>query len=327
MNTNRKRETAVCGRQAVRSLGDKRPDAVKRLFFTEEQAPAFGPLCAFLANHQRLYRIAEPAELERLSGSKHHQGVVAMIEDAEAPAVTAAIVAQWAAAGARIILLDKVGDDHNLGSIARSAAFFGYDGLVLCDQAGAAHLSTSAYRVARGGLEHITVYSAASARTVIELCKGQLTSVGADHRGSTDIRNFAWRYSQETASPEAPGKALLLVLGNEEKGLSMDARAACDILVRIRGAGPVESLNVSQTAAIFLYELAPGHRLQGMDQAPGWRGRPEPADRDQLPSPAKPDKPSGRGSPRPVGGHHTRPKPGQTGGPRRGPASRQPPRD
>lgn len=256
--TANKRELAVCGRQAVRSLGDVRPQVVKRLFFTQEQAPAFGPLCAFLANHKRLYRVAEPAELERLSGSVHHQGVVAMIEDPGPLPILPATVDAWAAAGARILLLDRIGDDHNLGSIARTAAFLGYDGLVLCNQPGAARLSTSAYRVARGGLEYIKVYSTDSAKACIEQCKGKLKSVGADHRGAIDIRSFAWRYSSDSDE----GSGLLLVLGNEEKGLSMDARAACDVLVRIRGTGLVDSLNVSQTASIFLYELASGKKLQ-----------------------------------------------------------------
>ncbi|MBU0937003.1 MAG: RNA methyltransferase [Spirochaetes bacterium] len=257
MSTTRKREVPVCGRQAVRSLGDIRPDVVKRLFFTAEQAPAFGELCACLATNKRLYRIAEPAELERLSGSVHHQGVVAMIDDPGPEELSEAVVESWAASGARIILLDRIGDDHNLGSIARTAAFFGYDALVICRQPGAAGLSTSAYRVARGGLEFIKSYSAASAKDAIELCKGKVMTAGADHRGATDIRSFAWRYTNEQGSRSA----VMLILGNEEKGLSMDARAACDVLVRIRGAGKVESLNVSQTASIFLYELAAADRL------------------------------------------------------------------
>jgi len=288
----RRLELAVCGRQAVRSLGDVRPEVVKRLFFTPEQAPAFGPLCAFLANHKRLYRVAEPAELERLSKSVHHQGVVAMIEDPGPEPLQAATVDMWAASGARVLLLDRIGDDHNLGSIARTAAFLGYDGLVLCNQQGAARLSTSAYRVARGGLEFIKVYSVDNAKSCLDLCKGKLQSVGADHRGATDIRSFAWRYTDEAGK----GTGLLLVLGNEEKGISMDARAACDILVRIRGTGQVESLNVSQTASIFLYELAPASKLQGIGESGGnqtngaeqaGRGKPFAPRQRQPEAPAK----------------------------------------
>jgi len=266
--------------EAVRALANARPDAVRRLFFTEETAPAFGSLCSHLASRKRLYRIAEPAELERLSGSVHHQGVVAMIQDDKLQALTNDIIQAWAAENARVLLLDRVGDDHNLGSIARSAAFFGYSAIILTKAEGSAKLSTSAYRVARGGLERLQVFIDDSAHACIKRCKGLLTSAGADHRGSLELREFKANHAAgklppvivpnenprgsghaRTGEPEiAPtpsSRGILVVFGNEETGLSAGARAACDYLIRISGIGSVESLNVSQAATIFLYELAP----------------------------------------------------------------------
>jgi len=55
---------------------------------------------------------------------------------------------------------------------------------------------------------------------------------------------------------------MVLALGNEETGLSEGVRAACAELAGIEGGGGVESLNVSQAAAVFLYELAPGRGLR-----------------------------------------------------------------
>jgi len=222
-NTQR-RELAICGLESVRALAAVRPDAVSRFFYTEERAREFGGLCKRLAELRRPYRLVGADELEKLSGTAHHQGVVAMADDAPPAAVTDALVASWAASGARLVALDRVGADHNLGSIARSAAFFGWTALVIGRDDGAARLSTSAYRVARG----------------------VIPTIGADHRGKAAL-----------ADARVAVGAAAVVLGNEETGLSAPVRAACSSLVRIDGALSVESLNVSQAAAVFLYELSP----------------------------------------------------------------------
>jgi TrmH RNA methyltransferase len=184
-----------------------------------------------------------------------------MIRNEDPPRVGDSLVRQWAGTGQRILVLDRVGDDHNLGSIARSAAFFGWEALVTGDDDGAARLSTSAYRVARGALSRIAIYRDESAVVFVKRCAGVLRTVGADHRGTDEIRHFASTLDQGsgrlTAPVAVPSRAIALVLGNEETGLSEAVRKACDSLVRIAGAGTVESLNVSQAAAVLLYELGP----------------------------------------------------------------------
>jgi len=247
-NTQR-RELAVCGLETVRALVAVRPDAVRRFFYVQDRAREFGPLCSKLASQRRPYRMVEPEELERLSGTAHHQGVVAMIDDTLPPQVNDGLIDQWAGSAARVVVLDRVGDDHNLGSIARSAAFFGWHALVIGRDDGAARLTTSAYRVARGALERIPVYTDETAARFVGRCGNRIITIGADHRASRSIREGA-----------RPGTAVALVLGNEETGLSPEVRSSCSELVRIDGAGMVESMNVSQAAAVFLYELAPVRR-------------------------------------------------------------------
>jgi TrmH RNA methyltransferase len=255
-NTQR-RELAICGLESVRALAASRPDSVKRFFYTEERAREFGKLCARLSVLRRPYKRVSPEELEKLSGTAHHQGVVAMMDD-ELPAhVTDGMVDTWAKTGARIVVLDRVGDDHNLGSIARSAAFFGWQALVLGRDDGGARLTTSAYRVARGALEHLPVYTDESAARFLARCAASsarsgspIPTIGADHRGPRTLRETRARFT-------SPAAAAALVLGNEETGLSPAVRDVCTQLVRIDGSGVVESLNVSQAAAVFLYELSP----------------------------------------------------------------------
>jgi TrmH RNA methyltransferase len=250
-NTQR-RELAVCGLEAVRAVVAARPGSVRRFFYAEDRAREFGNFCGKLAAGRMPYRLVESAELEKLCGTAHHQGVVAMVDDLPPAAVTDTLVASWARRGARVVVLDRVGDDHNLGSIARSAAFFGWTALVTGRDDGAARLSTSAYRVARGALEHIPVYADDSAVRFATRCKGSISTVGADHNGTRSLRE----YCGQLAAGISPA-SLALFLGNEETGLSPGVRASCAELVRIDGAGRLESLNVSQAAAVLLYELAP----------------------------------------------------------------------
>jgi TrmH RNA methyltransferase len=257
MKNQQRGELAVCGLEAVMALAKARPELVQRFFYLPDRAKDFGFLCSALAAARKAYRMVSPAELEKLSGTVHHQGVVAMMHNEDPPRVDDALIRQWAASGRRIVVLDRVGDDHNLGSIARSAAFFGWDAMVTGADDGAARLSTSAYRVARGALSRIAVYQDESIATFVKRCTGVLPTVGADHRAAKEIRKFPAPLSSDAASIPGRVQALALVLGNEETGLSEAVRNACATLVRIAGAGTVESLNVSQAAAVLLYELGP----------------------------------------------------------------------
>lgn len=270
---------AVCGLEAVRALAEARPEAVRRLYFVEARAKEFGPLCSRLAAAKKPYNVVDAEQLERLSGTTHHQGVVAMIAD-EAPArVDDATLASWAAGGARIVVLDRVGDDHNLGSIARSAAFFGWTAMVVGLDDGSARLTTSAYRVARGALERLPVFADESAAAFVRRCGSAIPTVGADHRAPLGLAEVAGSWARDG---RRPGRAALaLVLGNEETGLSPGVRSSCAKLVRIEGAGGIESLNVSQAAAIALYEFSRGAGPTAAANAPPTRppavaGRPAP---------------------------------------------------
>lgn len=251
MRNTQRSELAVCGLESVRALAEQRPQSVRRFFYAEERARDFGRLCSTLAAAKRPYRLVSADELRKLSGTEHHQGVVAMIEDTPLTVVSDALVQSWAESGAGVVVLDRVGDDHNLGAIARAAAFFGWSAIVVARDDGAARLTTSAFRVARGALERIPVYRDETAARFVRRCHPAIMTIGADHRGTNTVRELGLE-----------PRSIAVVLGNEETGLSPAVREACDRLVRITGAGAVESLNVSQAAAVFLYELCP-HRGGG----------------------------------------------------------------
>jgi TrmH RNA methyltransferase len=200
-----------------------------------------------------VYRAVEsPSELEKLSQSVHHQGVVAMIAEPEIPHLTVEAVRAWEGKGERVLVLDRVGNANNLGAIVRSSAFFGVKKIVIGEDDDQAQITTSAYRVAEGGMELVEILRAPSAAWLVELTAGRMVRIGADHRARNRLSEL-----HELVGSSPRGKdGVLVVMGNEETGLSPEVKTLCDYLVRIPGTGDVESLNVAQAATLFLYEMA-----------------------------------------------------------------------
>jgi len=249
MRNKQHRELAVCGFEAVKALAEIHPERIQRLFFTQECARFFGPVCKTLAASRKLYRCVDsPEELEKLSQSVHHQGVVAMIDEPAIPMLDFPVLREWFANKERILALDRVGNANNLGAIVRSAAFFGIRKVVIGADDAQAQVTTSAYRVAEGGMEHVEIWRAPSAAWLVQGSARKMVRIGADHRAEHTL--------SELGSLVDPELGVMVVMGNEEAGLSADVRSSCDLLVRIPGSGAIESLNVAQAATLFLYGLS-----------------------------------------------------------------------
>lgn len=239
-------ELKICGLAAVRARFAKDAGSIERLFFDLETGRKVGGMCKALAAARKVYRCVETAELEKIAGTVHHGGVVAVVRTPELRSPTAVEAKRWAARRTPVLLLDRVGNPHNLGAIARSAGFFRVAHLVVPARSEAALPSDAAYRVAEGGMEAVEVWQVANLAAFARLLGREgFEVVGAATRGG----QLGGR-----GSPAA-GKPVALVLGNEEHGLSPDVAAACTRLVTIPGSGAVESLNVSAAAAVLLWEF------------------------------------------------------------------------
>jgi TrmH RNA methyltransferase len=219
------------------------PERVERLFFTAERRRDAEPFCAALARLRRPYRQVGADELARVAASTSHGGIVALARPKPVLDFDAAAASRDAARVKLLVILDGVGNPHNLGAIARTAAFLGLDRLVISDHPSQAGPSAAAHRVAEGGLEYVQLYHASRLPTLLKRLKPAFRVIGtALERGQAlgDIRC---------------DRPIALVLGNEERGLDTATLAACDEVVTIQGAGTVQSLNVAATAAILIYEL------------------------------------------------------------------------
>ena len=247
-------ELAVCGFAAVKSLEKKNPERITRLYFSAEKAPFFGGLCKKLAARKAPYnQVKDVQELEKLSGTVHHQGVVAMIESPQIVRLNTDIVDEWIKKSQNALLLDRVGNANNLGAIVRSAAFFGMKNIVIPEDEAQSSITTSSYRVAEGGMEFVSVYSIKSIPALLEAVKGKMARIGTAVDAKTPLSKLR---------ALCAGKPALIILGNEEHGISASVKSECDELVVIPSDGdwaghaaPVESLNVAQAASVILYEL------------------------------------------------------------------------
>jgi TrmH RNA methyltransferase len=238
-------ELKLCGLAAVRARFARDPASIKRLFFDYATGKQIGVMCKVLAQAKKVYRCVEPAELEKIAGSIHHGGIVAVCAPSPVRLVTSEELAKWAKRGETVLVLDRIGNAHNLGAIARTAAFFGVPRIVIPDAATAAKPSDAAHRVAEGGLEHVEVWQTKElVGFARDLAAAGYEVVGAATRGGRP---------ETTRGKER--KPLALFLGNEEQGLAPDVAAVCTRLVTIPGSGKVESLNVSVAAAVLMWEL------------------------------------------------------------------------
>jgi len=233
----------ICGLAAVRARFTRDAGSIQRLYFDYATGRKIGMICKALATARRVYRCVEPEELEKIAGTPHHGGVVAVVTPPEMREPGAEELRAWAAKREPVLVLDRIGNVHNLGAIARTAAFFGVGRLVVCGREGAARPVDAAYRVAEGGLEGVELHATAEATGFVRaLAQAGYDVVGAATRGGRP----------EIARPS--GRPLALVLGNEEQGLDPAVAAACSRLVTLPGSGRMESLNVSVAAGILIWE-------------------------------------------------------------------------
>ena len=245
MRNKQKKELAVCGIAAVKSLAKNHPERINRFYYNAGNMHVFGELCQFLSKNKRPYNMVKDEELEKLCGSVHHQGAVAMIDYPEIIPLNKKTANTWAENKEAAVILDSVGNANNFGAIVRSAVFFGIRNIVLPFEEANSMITTSSYRVAQGGMDFIKIYSINSIPNFLKDVKGKIVSIGTDLKANTSIKELPNLVAD---------KSFVVVLGNEENGISEAVSAACDYRLIIPGNfTEIQSLNVAQAASIIFY--------------------------------------------------------------------------
>ena len=178
--------------------------------------------------------------LDGFYGGGRHQGVVARVEMKRASDTLEDILE--GVEKPLLLVLDGVTDPHNLGACLRVANAAGAHAVV-APKDRAAGITPAVSKVASGAAESTPYLMVTNlARTITDLKERNIWIIGADERAEKTL--------YETNLPDS----IAWVLGAEGEGMRRLTRESCDLLVRIPMGGEVESLNVSVSAGVCLFE-------------------------------------------------------------------------
>jgi 23S rRNA (guanosine2251-2'-O)-methyltransferase len=186
-------------------------------------------------------RFEERSQIDRLAGTREHQGIAALA--AAKPALELEDLLAAKTPQGLLVLLDGIEDPHNLGAIVRTALAAGAHGVVIPERR-AVGLTDTVERASAGALAHLPVARVKNlVRAMEEMKETGYWLIGLDERAEK-------KYTEADFSGQVG-----IVLGSEGEGLHELTRKRCDFLVSIPTSGPVRALNVSVAAGVVLFEV------------------------------------------------------------------------
>jgi RNA methyltransferase, TrmH family len=244
-------EFTLYGWNACMSAFKARPKSLLRLFFSRARTSQLKEVKAFCGENKIPYRQLDQESLNKVASGVHHEGIVMVVQPLMPESAHRLIRGKMPDKGL-VVALDGIDNPHNQGAILRTCAFFGVEGLMVPGNGKVSAIPSSAARVAEGGLETVRIFTSTDLSSSLRDCREQgWFVVGADAD------------AKETLSSAKIKFPAVVVMGNEQEGLSSRVKQRCDTLVRIPGKG--QSLNVSVAAGIILAEVdrrrtAPGRK-------------------------------------------------------------------
>ena len=186
--------------------------------------------------------IVPKQKLDGLTRARH-QGIVALKNPIRTVALEDVVAHAFEQGEDPLILmLDGVSDVRNFGAIARSAEVFGAHGIVMMT-VGSAQINEFAIKASAGAILRLPVIRENKRSAVILKCRSLGLKIAvASEKANLDIESDQYRCP------------VMIVLGDESKGVSNEILDAADFALRIPQKGKIQSLNVSVAAGILLYE-------------------------------------------------------------------------
>lgn len=190
-------------------------------------------------------------KINRLT-KKNHQGAICFISPIQFSSLDHIIESAYSSAkDPFLVILDRITDVRNFGAIARTMECVGADALVIQSR-GNALIGGDAMKTSAGALNMLPVCREENLKECIKNLRASgITIVGCTEKTDKLI------YEADLNGP------LAIILGSEEDGISPEYLKLCDHLVKIPMAGKIESLNVSVSAGIILYESLRQRSLGG----------------------------------------------------------------
>jgi 23S rRNA (guanosine2251-2'-O)-methyltransferase len=230
----------VYGFHAVTSRVRQNPASVKEVYISQARHDRrIQELLKLLQEKNVKVMLIDDKRLDGLAGSDRHQGVVAQVENLRADFDQ---IFENLTPNDTLLALDGITDPHNLGACLRVADAMGVRA-VIAPKDRAAGITPTVSKVASGAAETIPYIMVTNlSRALKEFQEHGIWIIGADSEAREDI------FSSKISGPIA------WVLGAEDTGLRRLTKESCDQLVRIPMQGSVESLNVSVSCGICLFE-------------------------------------------------------------------------
>ena len=227
----------LVGRNAV-SEALKAGRGINRILVAQgAKEAALAPLLSLAREQGVPVRASKREKLDQLAPDMRHQGVIAYA----APVAYASLDDVFACAEEKgepplLLLLDEIEDPHNFGALLRTADAAGVHGVLVPER-------RSCALTAAGAVEHVRVVRIGNIVQEMKRLKDRgLWLVGADMAGEHDL------FHADLTGP------LVIVIGNEGKGLGRLVKETCDFLVQIPMQGAINSLNASVAGALLMYE-------------------------------------------------------------------------
>ncbi len=182
--------------------------------------------------------------LTKIGKSDSHQGFVALIQPRKFWTLDSFLQSKREKESLSLVLLDGITDPQNVGAILRAAECFRIDGVMIPKAVGCS-ITPSVSKASAGALDLIPVIQVNNSLSAVSACKRAGISICSMQSGdnATPITTFS-----------APKKSLY-ILGSEGKGVSKPVIDKTDHQIEIPMFGSIDSLNVSQAAAILFHSI------------------------------------------------------------------------
>ena len=182
-------------------------------------------------------------ELDKYSTKENllHQGYVAEVEHLDKPILKEFIKQKN---DITLVCLDGVTDPRNIGALVRSAVSFNIDGLIIKER----HFPSESklmYKAASGSMEYLNIFEVSNINSTLKNLKDKNFWVyGFDNKGDKDFTTVEWKGNN------------ILLFGSEGTGMHLHTSKYADFLVKININKKIDSLNISNSAAIAFHHLS-----------------------------------------------------------------------
>ena len=236
----------IAGKHAVTEALKNPRRRVLKVLLTEDSKKTLNrenPDHNLLKNIKIFYKTKH--ELDRLCSKDHiaHQGLIAEIEHLEEIKIKDYLKLTDTKKNITFAVLEEVTDPRNIGAIVRSAASFNIDGLVVKERSFPSE-SKLLYKSASGCIEHINIFEVSNINTTLKYLKTKNFWIcGFDNKANKDFTKHNWNGNN------------VILFGSEGYGIKYQTLKNSDFLLKININKKVESLNISNSAAVVFHYI------------------------------------------------------------------------